>query len=365
MSHDLLAQPLVLPRGPAWPNRFMLAPLTNQQSQADGTLGDDEYNWLVKRAEGGFGMVMTAAAHVQRVGQGFVGQIGIFGDEHIPGLTRLADGIRKHGAVSSVQLHHAGYRSDKAVVPHPVAPSDHAESGARGLSTDEVERLRDDFIAAARRAEKAGFDGVEVHGAHGYILAAFLSPDFNLREDRYGGSAENRARLVLEIIDGIRSTCGPQFQVGLRVSPERFGQRLMEIRELIRRVLAEGKLDYVDLSLWDVRKAPNDAEGAGRDLIDWFMDLPRGDTRVCAAGKIMSAEDCAWVLDKGCDFVAIGRAAILRHDFPRRVLADPAYVSPALPVTEQHLLDEALSPTFVHYMKNWKGFVGDPAQSPA
>lgn len=361
MSYDLLSQPITFARGPAWKNRFMLAPLTNQQSNADGTLGDDEYNWLVKRAEGEFGMVMTAAAHVQRVGQGFVGQIGIFDDAHLPGLTRLADGIRRHGAVSSVQLHHAGNRSDKAVVANPVAPSDHAESGARGLSTDEVERLRDDFIAAARRAEKAGFDGVEIHGAHGYILAAFLSPEFNVRDDRYGGSPENRARIVLEIIDGIRSQCGPQFQLGLRVSPERFGQKLLEIRDLVGKVMVEGKLDYVDLSLWDVRKKPNDPEGEGRDLIDWFVDLPRAGTRVCVAGKIMSAEDCAWVLDRGCDFVAIGRAAILRHDFPRRVLNDPAYVSPGLPVTEQHLLDEALSPTFVHYMKNWKGFVAEPA----
>lgn len=361
MSTNPLSQPLTLARGPAWKNRFMLAPLTNQQSNPDGTLADDEYNWLVARAKGGFGMVMTAAAHVQRVGQGFVGQIGIFDDAHLPGLTRLADGIRAHGAVSSVQLHHAGYRSDKAVVSHPVAPSDHADSGARGLSTEEVEQLRDDFIAAAVRAEKAGFDGAEIHGAHGYILAAFLSPEFNLRDDKYGGSPENRARLVLEIIDGIRAACGPQFQLGLRVSPERFGQKLLEIRELIRKVMAEGKLDYVDLSLWDLRKAPNDPEGEGRLLIDWFMDLPRGQTRVCVAGKLLSAEDCAWALDKGCDFVAIGRGAILRHDFPDRVLADPAYQSPALPVTEQHLLDEALSPKFVHYMKNWKGFVADVA----
>ncbi|WP_225206332.1 NADH:flavin oxidoreductase [Novosphingobium huizhouense] len=361
MAYEKLAQPMTLQRGPAWKNRLMLAPLTNQQSHDDGTLSDDEYNWLVARARGGFGMVMTAAAHVQRVGQGFVGQIGAFGDEHLAGLARLADGIRANGAVSSVQLHHAGSRSDKKVVANPVSAWDNEAAGARGLTTDEVERLRDDFVAAAVRAEKAGFDGVEVHGAHGYILAEFLSPEINLRTDKYGGSPENRARLVLEIIDGIRASCGAGFQLGLRVSPERFGQKLLEIRDLVGQVLAAGKLDYVDLSLWDVRKIANDAEGEGRPLIDWFLDLPRGNTRVGVAGKILGAADCAWVIEKGCDFAAIGRGAILRHDFPRRVLADPAYQSPPLPVTEQHLLDEALSPTFVHYMKNWKGFVTEPA----
>ncbi|WP_338114914.1 NADH:flavin oxidoreductase [Novosphingobium olei] len=361
MAYEKLAQPLTLTRGPSWKNRFMLAPLTNQQSHDDGTLSDDEYNWLVARAKGGFGMVMTAAAHVQRVGQGFVGQIGAFADEHLDGLSRLADGIRENGAVSSVQLHHAGSRSDKAVVAHPVSASDVEAAGARGLSTDEVQRLRDDFVAAAVRAEKAGFDGVEVHGAHGYILAEFLSPEINRREDRYGGSPENRARLVLEIIDGIRASCGAQFQLGLRVSPERFGQKLLEIRSLIADVMAGGKLDYVDLSLWDVRKVANDPEGEGRPLIDWFMDLPRGGTQLGVAGKIFGADDCAWALEKGCNFVAIGRGAILRHDFPKRVLADAEYTSPPLPVTEQHLIDEALSPTFVHYMKNWKGFVAEPA----
>jgi 2,4-dienoyl-CoA reductase-like NADH-dependent reductase (Old Yellow Enzyme family) len=102
---------LDLGRGPAMANRFMLAPLTNMQSHADGTLSDDEYRWLVARAEGGFGLTMTAAAHVQKGGQGFPGQIGIWSDDHLPGLTRLAAGIAAAGSLSSVQLHHAGERT--------------------------------------------------------------------------------------------------------------------------------------------------------------------------------------------------------------------------------------------------------------
>ncbi|HXQ46069.1 MAG TPA: NADH:flavin oxidoreductase, partial [Caulobacteraceae bacterium] len=159
---DLFA-PMALTRGPAWKNRFMLAPLTNLQSHPDGTLSDDEFNWLTYRAEGGFGLVMTCAAHVQRVGQGFPGQLGIFGDQHLPGLTRLAARIKSFGAVSSAQLHHAGLRSPKELTGEaPVGPSEDADTGTRALSTGEVEQLTEDFIAAAVRAEKAGFDGVEL-----------------------------------------------------------------------------------------------------------------------------------------------------------------------------------------------------------
>src|SRR6201996_8877700 len=253
---DLFA-PLAFTRGPAMKNRFMLAPLTNLQSGADGIMSEDEFHWLTFRATGGFGLVMTCAAHVQRIGQEFPGQLGVFSDDHLPGLTRLAAAIRAKGAVSSIQLHHAGIRSPKELTGEaPVGPSDHAETGARALSEAEVEQLREDFIAAAVRAERAGFDGVELHGAHGYILCAFLSPELNQRTDRYGGSAENRARLIFEIIAGVRARTRPDFQLGLRLSPERFGMRFADQVEVARQVLAGGKLDYLDMSLWDVFKAP-------------------------------------------------------------------------------------------------------------
>jgi hypothetical protein len=95
--------------------------------------------------------------------------------------------------------------------------------------------------------------------------------------------------------------------------------------------------------------------------MSYFTGLPRGEVRLGAAGKIMSAAGAAAVIDAGCDFAVIGRAAILRHDFPRRVLADPSYVSPALPVTAEHLRDEGLGSTFVTYMRGWKGFVAEEA----
>jgi 2,4-dienoyl-CoA reductase-like NADH-dependent reductase (Old Yellow Enzyme family) len=248
----------------------------------------------------------------------------------------------------------------------PVGPSANAETGARALSEVEVEQLREDFIAAAVRAERAGFDGVELHGAHGYILCAFLSPELNQRTDRYGGSAENRARLIFEIIAGVRARTRPDFQLGLRLSPERFGLRFAEQRDLAARMLASGDLDYLDMSLWDVFKAPVEAEFASKPLIDWFAELPRGATRLGAAGKLMSAADCRRVLEHGLDFPILGRAAILHHDFPHRVAADPDFAAAPLPVTRAYLRGEGLGPAFVDYMAGWKGFVTEePAEEAA
>ena len=358
---DLFA-PLTLKRGPAWKNRFMLAPLTNTQSHADGRLSDEEFNWLTMRAKGGFGLTMTCAAHVQRVGQGFPGQLGIWDDMHIEGVSRLATALKAEDSHAVVQLHHAGMRSPKDLIGGPpVSPSDDAETGARALTLDEVRRLRDDFIAAAKRAEKAGFDGVEIHGAHGYIICAFLSPEINKREDAYGGSLENRARLLFEIVDGVRAHCRPDFSLGVRLSPERFGMRLLEITEVAQRLMLEDKIDYLDMSLWDVFKEPNDEALKGRSLMSYFTELKRGNVRLGAAGKLTTGEGVHRAMKAGLDFVVIGRAAILHHDFPKRVAANPSFTPTPNPVTPEYLHAEGLSDAFVAYMRAWKGFVTESA----
>jgi 2,4-dienoyl-CoA reductase-like NADH-dependent reductase (Old Yellow Enzyme family) len=325
-------------------------------------MSDEEFRWLTKRAEGGFGLVMTCAAHVQRIGNGFPGQLGIFSDDHLPGLTRLAAEIKRLGSVSSAQLHHAGIRSPEALIGEkPVGPSEDAETGARALSTAEVEQLAEDFIEAAVRAERAGFDGVELHGAHGYILCAFLSPDTNRRTDRYGGSPANRARLVFDIIKGVRARTRPDFQLGLRLSPERFGLVFAEQLALAGEMLTSGDLDYLDMSLWDSFKPPADAAYASRPLIDWFAELPRGATRLGAAGKLTTGVDMRRLVGAGADFVILGRAAILHHDYPKLYAADPDVKPIALPVTRAHLAAEGLSPKFIEYMNGWKGFVAAEA----
>lgn len=355
-----LFDPVLLARGPALPNRFMLSPLTNHQSNADGTLSDGEHKWLEMRAIGGFGLVMTCASHVQQVGQGFPGQLGCFGDQHLAGLKRIADTIRAAGKVSYVQLHHAGNRSPKELIGEaPVCPSNDAETGARELTHAEVEQLIADFIAAAVRCDKTGFDGVELHGAHGYIICQFLSSDINKRTDEFGGSLENRARVLMRIVDGVREQCRPDLQLAVRLSPERFGMLVDEIREVFAWLVASNKVDLIDMSLWDVFKEAHEPEHAGKQLLDLFTSIPRGNVKLAVAGKIATPQDAQKVIDLGADIAALGRGAILHHDFPNKTKADPLFTPRTLPVAAEVLGSEGLSEPFVNYMKVWTGFVSE------
>ncbi|HEX4184100.1 MAG TPA: NADH:flavin oxidoreductase [Caulobacteraceae bacterium] len=352
-----LSESLSFLRGPAMENRVALAPMTSDQATIDGRVTEDELRWLGMRARGGFGLVMTSAAYVQPDGKVGKGQFGIFSDDHVEGYARLASTIKATGRVSALQLHHGGYRCPTRCVPQPVGPSDDPESGSRALTTAEVEQLVESFVQGALRAQRAGFDGVELHGAHGYIITQFLSLTDNRREDRYGGSLENRSRIVFEIIDGVRRVCRPDFQLGLRLSPERYGLRLAEIRDLAAELMRQGKIDYLDLSLWDAGKEPVDPEFHGRPLISYFTELPRAGVRLGAAGKIMSAPTAATVVEAGADFILIGRAAILHHDFASLVLANSAFAARALPVTLDYLAVEGLGARFLRYITTFEGFV--------
>ncbi len=355
---DLFA-PLSFTRGPAMKNRLMLAPLTNQQSNPDGTLSDAERHWLAMRAKGGFGLVMTAAAYVQTIGKGFAGQLGIHDDICLDGLKLMAAALKAEGALAHVQLHHAGLRSEAAVTGlQPVAPSADEAIGARAMTLGEIEEMIEAFVRGAERAEQAGFDGVELHGAHTYLLCEFLSSDFNRREDLYGGSLENRGRVIREVIAGIRQRTGRDFQLGLRLSAESMGMKLGEVREFTRQLCAEGQLDYIDLSLWDVFKTPEEADFKGRPLVDWFTDFDRNGTRIGVAGQIRSGAAARRCLEAGADFPIIGRAAIINHDFVEKLRGEPDYTMPALPVPRDRLPGEGVSPAFLTYLEtSFPGFV--------
>jgi 2,4-dienoyl-CoA reductase-like NADH-dependent reductase (Old Yellow Enzyme family) len=363
---EKLFTPVSFPRGKAMPNHFALAPLTNLQSNPDGTLTDAERNWLAMRARGGFGLTMTAAAHVQAIGQGFAGQLGTFANAHIEGLTELASQINATQSVSIAQLHHAGNRAPAALIGGtPVCPSDDAETGARALSTQEVIELVADFVAAAKRCEAAGFDGVELHGAHGYMICQFLSSTLNRREDQYGGSLENRSRLLFEIITGIRAECGADFILGVRVSPERFGMEIEEIRTLTQQLIDSDQVDFVDLSLWDCFKEPEGATHKGSTLIEAAASVERRTTPsgrrvpIGVAGKLHNPADIERALALGADFAFLGRAAILHHDYPKRLAADASFAPNQIPVSAAYLADEGLSEPFLNYMRGWKGFVAE------
>ncbi|MEQ8952822.1 MAG: NADH:flavin oxidoreductase, partial [Gammaproteobacteria bacterium] len=278
---------------------------------------------------------------------------------HIAGLTRLAGAVKDEGSIAICQLYHGGMRAPKEVTGlQPVSSSDNEESGARGLSLAEVNRVVADFVAAARRAEAAGFDGVELHGAHGYLLCQFFSAEINRRDDNYGGSGDNRYRILFEIIDGIRAQCRNDFMLGVRLSPERFGMDLDETVAIAQRLCSEDRIDFLDMSLWDVFKEPIDEAKQGRSLLSYFTGIERGNVRLGVAGKIRTPEEAERAMAAGVDWIMLGRAAILQHDFPRR-MEQGGFTPVELPVSRHYLASEGVSEKFVEYLSSWKGFVAE------
>jgi 2,4-dienoyl-CoA reductase-like NADH-dependent reductase (Old Yellow Enzyme family) len=310
------------------------------------------------RAKGQFGLVMTCASHVQEIGKGFSGQLGVFSDKHIEGHERLAHKIKSFGSLVVIQLHHAGMRSPEQLIGEaPVCPTENEKTGARALTKKEVQELKSDFVSAAVRAKKCGYNGVEIHGAHGYILSQFLSAEINHREDEYGGSLENRSRLLFEIVEGIRNKCGSDFLLGVQLSPERFGMDLTEIKTVAQQLIDTGKIDFLDISLWDSFKLPEDEKLQSKSLLEHFTSLDRKNVKLTVAGKIRTGKDVQNILKQGVDFVTIGRMAILHHDYPLKVIENPSFEPIETPVSRDYLRNEGLGEKFIRYMERWPDFV--------
>ena len=353
-----LFEPFAFRTGLVARNRVVLAPMTNKQSHVDGSVGGDELRWLVSRAAGGFGTVMTCAAHVAKDGQGWPGELGIHDDALLPGLSALATAIHAAGAVAMVQIFHGGARADRTVTE--VEPwSASAADGVRAATEQDLERVTAEFAAAARRAKSAGFDGVELHGAHGYLLTQFLSATQNQRGDRWGGSLENRARLARNVVRAVRAAAGSAFTIGIRLSPEDFGNaRGLDLDESVQtaRWLAADGVDFVHVSLWHALN--NTKKRPLEHALPLFRAALHADVALLTAGSIWTRAEADELLARGADGIALGRAAIVNPDWPLRA-PDPAWHPKRPPVSIAELRERGLSHAFAEYMRGWKNFVAD------
>ncbi len=357
-----LYQPLTLRSGLVLPNRIALAAMTNLQSQPDGLLGDDELAFLARRADGGFGLVTTCAAYVALDGKAWPGELGIDRDECLPGLTRLASRLRAGGAASMAQLFHGGVRADPKLTGEPTwSASTWTEDSPtfvapRPATTDDITRVIRQFADAAARAEAAGFDGVELHGAHGYLLSQFLSRTMNPRDDGWGGDLEGRARLVREVFGACRQRCSARFAIGVRLSLEDFGNaRGMDLDDNLQVAhwLAEDGADFIHVSLWDATR--NTAKYPDKHPLPLVREVLPRDVPVFVAGKIWTRTDAELAVERGADVIALARAGILNPDWPRDTAASKPVKEP--PITEAELVERAVSPAFVTYLRKWKNLV--------
>lgn len=199
-------------------NKLLMAPMSVYLANEDGTVSDELIAFYEARARGGIGLIFTEYAFVNPIGRSCPRQTSAASDDMLHGLTRMAEAIHKCGAKAALQIQHGGRRSIVEVTcPSPI-PMTLGAVTPRAYTTEEVYQLIEDFIAAGIRAKKAGFDMVEIHGSHGYLLSDFLSPRSNRRTDEFGGTMENRARVMVEIIRGIKKANGADYPVSVRLS---------------------------------------------------------------------------------------------------------------------------------------------------
>lgn len=313
-------------------NRLVMAPMTTYSSNPDGTITDAEIEYLRRRSRG-VSMVITAACYVIAHGQAFEGQWSCADDSMIPSLARAAEAIKKEGAIAVLQLHHGGRLSPVSILGHqPLAPSPVVAErpGAdlpREMGEAEIEETIKAFGRAARRAIEAGFDGVEIHGANGYLLQQFFSPHSNRRADQWGGSLENRAAFPIAVLEEVqevvRRNAYRPFSIGYRLSPEEITEPGIAMEDTIQLVegLVACRPNWLHISANDyfagsIRR-PGDLEPRAKMI----AELVGKRTTVIAAGSINSPSAAVRVLEDGSHLVAMGRGLLMEPEWVEKVLA--------------------------------------------
>lgn len=237
-------------------------------------------------------------------------------EKYLPGLNRLAQTVQQHGAKLVAQINHAGAKALGKTAAEPVAPSSIALPDGRvskALTLDEIEAIKEDFATAAHRLQQAGFDGVQIHAAHGYLLSQFLSPLTNLREDAYGGSVENRFRLVREVIAHVRERCGQDYPVLVKINSnsERDEGYEAELLYMLGEMKALGvaavELSGIDWRLFSIKEHNYYLARAAR--MREAVGIP-----VILVGGIRSLADMSAVLERGIDMVSLARPLICEPD---------------------------------------------------
>ncbi len=204
-------------------NRIVMPPMVCfGYAGNNGFVSEKNIRHYEARAKGGAGLIIVEATCIARDGRLASDQLGIWSDEHIEGLKRLSQACQFHGAAVLIQIHHAGLRAPRDVAETVLAPSRCSEyiddnRQVRELTVEDIKTIQQDFIKAAKRAKEAGFDGIELHGAHGYLISQFASPITNKRTDQYGGSLENRMRFAVEIIRQLKEFADENFIIGYRM----------------------------------------------------------------------------------------------------------------------------------------------------
>ncbi|MDO8490406.1 MAG: FAD-dependent oxidoreductase [Dehalococcoidia bacterium] len=312
-------------------NRIIMPGMGTNLGNPDGTVSQRQIDYYAERAKGGAALIIIEVANVAANGRGGPNMIALDRDDVIPGLKTLVDAVHRHGAKVSIQPFHAGRQTHPSltggelVAPSPL-PSPVGMVVPRELTIPEIEELVEKFGQAARRAKQAGFDVVEIHGAHGYLLCQFLSPLSNKRTDKYGGDLPNRMRFVLEITARVKELVGKDFPLTFRLSADEYVPGGLTIAEtpLIAKRMQEAGVNAISVSAGNYGNMP---------MISAPPTMPRGflapaaetikkavSIPVIVAGRIGDPLLAESVIASGkADIIAEGRALIADPDLPNKL----------------------------------------------
>ncbi|HOV26351.1 MAG TPA: NAD(P)/FAD-dependent oxidoreductase [Pseudobacteroides sp.] len=313
-------------------NRFIVPAMGAHLGEENGQVSQRTIDYYSARAKGGFGLIITEFTCIDPGGLGMPGQLGIWDDSFIAGHKKLTDEVHKNGGLIFCQLHHAGRLSYSMVTgKQPVAPSPIASPSnkeiPRELKTEEVYELIDKFVDGAVRAKSAGYDGVELHGAHQYMIAQFMSPYSNKRLDEFGGHFQNRMRFPVEIIKKIKQKCGVNFPVSIRISAEESEHESWGVRQArtAAKVLEEAGADVINVSIGGAygtsyktlapQAIPPGFNAVNSAFIKEMLQVP-----VIVTGRIVDpyiAEDI--IASGSADMVSLGRPSLADPEFPNKV----------------------------------------------
>ncbi len=315
-------------------NRILMAPMEKNLALPTGAVTQRYVDYCEARAAGGAALILLESMYVHPAGQNHRYQLGIHDDALVPGYRGLVDACHRHGALVGAELQFAGRETSSMITgTQPVAPSPvpcTALAGGevpRALTVREIRALVRAFAEAARRAVAAGFDAVEIHGAHGYLVGQFLSPFSNRRDDEYGGDVDRRLRFPLEVIAAVREAVGPEVPLLYRVSADEHvdgGLALDDICRIAPRLEAAG-IDLLDISAGIYESAPwivQPMEMAQGCLAPLAREIRRAvGIPVSVAGRISDASVAERILEDGdADFVTLGRALHADPEMPRKSL---------------------------------------------
>jgi 2,4-dienoyl-CoA reductase-like NADH-dependent reductase (Old Yellow Enzyme family) len=328
LKYSKLFAPMALAPGLLLRNRVVMAPMTTWASNDDGTVSDEEDAYYRLRAKD-VGLVITGCTHVQANGIGFTGEFAAHEDRFIPSLRKLARAAKSGGASAILQIFHAGVKTLPTLVSDVVAASAVAGDGGpfasaimpRALGEEELLEVVNAFADTTRRAIDAGFDGIELHGAHGFLIQNFFSPHSNRRSDQWGGSLENRMRFPLAVVAAVKQTiaehAGRPFALGYRITVEEGvdgGLKIDDSLQLITRLVDAGA-SYIHASLGSALDQKPATGGPDATVVSILRDHIDGRVPLIAAGRIKTPAQAVSALDMGLSLVAVGQGLVINPDW--------------------------------------------------